>query len=1072
MSHHDTKPMNSIWFSYMAADVVSLCFLACFRLASIAFPLFQESSWLIIQNGTTVPVCNVYISNSTSSSWGRNWLGQGEELSPLDQRVFEVPDGTYDILLTDCRNNKLYESYGVVISGPFTINVDLDNIIDCNELLEEGEEFYLLSNFERSLSYFNSALQCYRDVGNRNGEGIALGNMGAAYDSLGLYEQALIFYEQALVASREAGDLSNEGITLNNIGEVYRVQGRYVVAQDYYDRARAIAVQLGNRSSEATSLNNIGLVKYSLGNLGEAITYFEESLGISRIVGNRLGEGAALHNLGLVYHANGQYALAQDSYDLALAIAREVGDRVGEEKTLNAISGVYRSLGQYDRAMIYVEQALNLSRIVSDRAGEAAALNNLGDIYRKQGYLDQALAHFEQALSIHREVGNRPAQGAPLLNIGLVYHSLQRSSDALNAFFEALAISREVGDLVGEGAILNNIALVYLSQGAFEQALSNYMQALVVAEQVGDRLGETMALYNIGRVHQAVGDDDQALNFYNDAVTVLESTRASIGTETGRIDFIGQYEYLFGDTMNLNLMTRRTRDAFYMSERARARTFLDSLATGYVELDNKEMDRLIQNERSAYQSRWILQEMLARGRAQDPLDKEWVARLEDDLAEAEAAHEATVSAITSRSDRLSALIPGRGLDYVLDVEETQAQLSVGTTLVSYFLYTTHNEEEQAVAFVLTQDSFEAVSLAVGEQQLGNEIEDFRRFASTGELHPDSLKQLYTWLIEPLAKHLTTPNLIIVPHGVLHYLPFAALTDGVRYLGDQFVISTLPSASTLPLLAESHVQTSKPLVLGNPISATANLTSLPAAEVEATKIAALYDDTAFTGLTATESLVHEQAGRHGVLHIAAHAGFNSVAPLQSGLYLAADGTNDGILHVDEVYGLNLEATDLVVLSACQTNIGEVSVGDDFVALNRAFLFAGAPAVVASLWNVNDEATSILMTSFYTYLNLGWSLAEALHQVQIDLRTEHPEYAHPYYWAAFVLNGEGGTVIQAIQAVEPAEGEETTTSMLQEAEVLEETEEVDGYGTGLCLGAAMPLALAIVTLGRRRQRRDVR
>jgi CHAT domain-containing protein len=204
-------------------------------------------------------------------------------------------------------------------------------------------------------------------------------------------------------------------------------------------------------------------------------------------------------------------------------------------------------------------------------------------------------------------------------------------------------------------------------------------------------------------------------------------------------------------------------------------------------------------------------------------------------------------------------------------------------------------------------------------------------------------------------------------------------------------------------------------LGNPTT-DANLTNLPAAEAEAEAVAGLYNQPVYTGETATESLVRGQAGSQRVLHIAAHAEFNPVAPLQSGLYLAADDANDGLLHVDEVYGLNLEATDLAVLSACQTNVGNVSPGDDIVALNRAFLFAGAPTVVASLWNVNDQATSLLMTRFYSYLNEGWGEAEALRQAQIDLRIEHQEYAHPYFWAAFVLNGDGGEITHPIQVAD--------------------------------------------------------
>jgi hypothetical protein len=201
----------------------------------------------------------------------------------------------------------------------------------------------------------------------------------------------------------------------------------------------------------------------------------------------------------------------------------------------------------------------------------------------------------------------------------------------------------------------------------------------------------------------------------------------------------------------------------------------------------------------------------------------------------------------------------------------------------------------------------------------------------------------------------------------------------------------------------------------------------------------------------------------VLHIASHAAFNPIAPLQSGLYLAADDANDGVLHLDEVYGLNLAATDLVVLSACQTNVGEVSPGDDVLALNRAFLFAGAPTVIASLWNVDDEATSILMTHFYGYLAEGRGKAEALRQAQIDLRAERPEYAHPFYWAAFVLNGIGGETTRPAQVDVGPAGEAETPASPAPAE----TTAVPPEGrprTGVCAGAVLPLILVLVVVRR--------
>ena len=304
-----------------------------------------------------------------------------------------------------------------------------------------------------------------------------------------------------------------------------------------------------------------------------------------------------------------------------------------------------------------------------------------------------------------------------------------------------------------------------------------------------------------------------------------------------------------------------------------------------------------------------------------------------------------------------------------------------------------------------------------------------------------------------------------PHQSLHYLPFAALTDGGRYLIDDYTLTVLPSASALPFIQENARQTaysSQPsaLILGNPVTADYDtvaslattrdsLGSLPFAEKEANSIADLFGVGPLIGKTATESAVREQAGQVNILHLAAHGKFNSVAPLNSLIALAPDEENDGWLTVGEVYGLNLENTDLVVLSACETNLGDLSAGDELVGLTRALIFAGTPSVIASLWAVDDEATSLLMERFYTYLKDGMGEAEALRQAQIDMRDYEDEdgnrpYQNPFYWSAFVLSGDPGEIElgrgETAERGERVESDQSITTVKSESTVEDVEEDV--------------------------------
>jgi CHAT domain-containing protein len=327
----------------------------------------------------------------------------------------------------------------------------------------------------------------------------------------------------------------------------------------------------------------------------------------------------------------------------------------------------------------------------------------------------------------------------------------------------------------------------------------------------------------------------------------------------------------------------------------------------------------------------------------------------------------------------------------------------------------------------------------------------------------------------------------VPHDVLHYLPFAALTDGQRYLIDDYVLTTLPSASALPFIQDNIGRAlAAPLILGNPVTgdfdATASLAterdglgSLPFAEQEAKAIAALYGVEPLLGKDATEGAVRERGAGAGILHLAAHGHYNPVAPLSSLIALAPDQDHDGWLTVGEVYGLDLSSADLVVLSACQTNLGELSEGDELVGLTRAFIFAGTPTVVASLWSVEDEATALLMERFYTYLREGMGKAEALRQAQLEVREEYP---NPYYWAGFVLSGDPGEMSgykppvreTPTPAVEPAATKEAatatplppaeaTTVPVEEAAKAKETPAPAKGGSGPCPAGALILALGV-------------
>ena len=469
-----------------------------------------------------------------------------------------------------------------------------------------------------------------------------------------------------------------------------------------------------------------------------------------------------------------------------------------------------------------------------------------------------------------------------------------------------------------------------------------------------------------------------------------------------------------------------------MTERARARSFLDQLASNRLDPRQGADSELLAQEATlrgelARLDRRLQQERIKPSGQRDVAVVRAVA---DQLTTSRRAYDDLLVQLKLSNPQYASLVSADPLP----LAEVQKLLRPDVTLVSYFV-----TDEQALAFIIRRDSFEAVALPVTAEQLGEAVKAYRDYLAVLEgSEPPVLAQLSEWLIAPLKDKLITPLLGIAPHDMLHYLPFAALPtaslpdkenrtenqgENRRYLSDDTILFTLPSVSVLPYVAGRGEVTS-PLPpdaaqsgsrATSPLLAIAQpraegLPSLRFAEEEGRAIAALYGTQPLIGDAATEAAFRDRAPGSRLIHIAAHGQLNTVSPLFSRLILAPEAGDDGALEVHEIYGFDLTRADMVTLSACQTQLGSQSNGDDVVGLSRAFIYAGAPTVVASLWSVDDEATAALMKAFYTHLKDGMGKAQALAAAQSDLRRDeaHPQWAHPFYWAAFVLTGDPGEV----------------------------------------------------------------
>jgi CHAT domain-containing protein len=353
---------------------------------------------------------------------------------------------------------------------------------EADRLLQQGKQQYQTSQLRAALNSWEQALQIYRAIKNRQGEGQALGNLGLAYHSLGNYAKALEYGQQYLAIAREIKDRLGEGKALGILGLAYHSLGDYAKAIEYAQQYLAIAREIKDRLGEGKALGILGLAYHSLGDYAKAIEYAQQSLAIAREIQDRRGEGVALGNLGLAHSSLGNHAKASDYIQQQLAIAREIQDRHGEGEALGNLGVVYRSVGDYTKAIEYMQEQLAIAREIQDRHGEGAALNNLGVAYGSLGNYAKAIEYGQQWLAIAREK-DRHGEGVALNNLGIAYHSL-----AEKMLVNGIQVWESMRQMLGPNdankvSIFEGQARTYETLQQVRVAQNNPNEALEIAER-------------------------------------------------------------------------------------------------------------------------------------------------------------------------------------------------------------------------------------------------------------------------------------------------------------------------------------------------------------------------------------------------------------------------------------------------------------------------------------------------------------------------------------------------------------------------------------------------------------
>ena len=962
--------------------------------------------------------------------------GEGDNLSNIGLIYWKL--GQYDKALEN------YQQALAVNRKIGDVKGEGDNLNDI------GVVYKKLGQYDKTLENYQQALAIRKKIGDVKGEGAGLGNIGNVYTMLGQYDKALENYQQALTIAKKIGDVKGEGGILTNIGAVCDELCQYDKALENYQQALAIRKKIGDVNGECANLTNIGSVYVKLGQYDKALENYQQALAVNRKIGDVKGEGADLNSIGLVYMDLGQYDKALENFQQALAIAKKIGDVNGEHNSIGNIGSGYNELGQYDKALENYKQALAIAKKIGNVEGEAAGLTNIGLVYDRLDQYDKALENYQQALAIAKKIGDVKGEAAGLTNIGLVYRNLGQYDKSLENFQQALAIAKKIGDVKDEGVVLNNIGAVCVELGQHDKSLENSQQALAIAKKIGNVKGECTSLTNIGLVYYRLGQYDKSLENFQQALAIAQkigdvrdectnlTNIGSVYMDLGQYDksekqlvlAIGKFEAIRGQIksgdertsfqstlMNVYVALATTRlakqnvsGALEAIERGRAKTFMDLLATRQagISLTGTPAKVLeLEHQLAQLREKQVQMASLPAGAKTRSVPKE----LDQQISQTDKQRLELIDQLRQANPELGSLMVATAPD----IKALTQKLAPGAMLVEYLhpgkKKVAGKAKDELWIFALSANDLHFQSVAVKEKELTSVLNQYAKLLADGASDPAKIQslsaKLFGWLLSPIQQQISSAKtMIMVPWGPMFKVPLGTLAaDGKIPIGVQKNLVVLPSMGVMEFLKQKSASRRERITaFGNPKTA---LSPLPGAEQEVKQIGSLFPQNKIQiGAQATEYSIksgYAALGRPDVVHLACHGIFNEKAPQLSYLALTPDQQNDGKLEMHEVFALDWKGVSLVTLSACSSGKGQLGAGDDLVGLMRGFMFAGSPSVLSSLWDVDDEATRTLMTSFYKNYGGGMSKPESLRQAQLAMM-KTPKWSHPYYWSAFVLFGD--------------------------------------------------------------------
>ena len=841
-------------------------------------------------------------------------------------------------------------------------------------------DLYKQKRFETALSYFDLSTRYYEQINYPDDLIVNYSYMAKINADLGRHYDAIADLKKAIALQKNDKYKAGLARNTNNLANLHSFLGEYPQAHAILNDALLLSESLNNPELIATTQVNLATALYHLRQYGESVDFLNRAIEIC--------EDRQLDRL--------------------------------KTTALIVRGGVYRQQGDFEKALNDYREAISISREIKADEELSFALGTLGELYKETDRLDEAADAIEQSYRLSKSQNNILMQGASLYYLAEVRYKQKQYGSAVTHYESSNRIFSGIDYRDGMARNLIGIGFVALQRKEYDTALFNFEKAVEIYEALGDREWIRVALFGKARSLEEKGNLAQAETTYKRAVDVFESIRKDVsGGDDARELFSLVNEALYERLVAMLLKMGKVRDASEYIERSRSKRLRDTLLNSGVSSADNALRILLEQYDNLSKEESAISKTIARERSSPQPDVQKIKNLQSTLVKVQSDFKMVVDTMQREYPRAIYLlgISPKGLSELRRSNAIPSSMAI----LQYFI-----TAKTAYVFIATQKSLAVEPISIDKEQLEHLVVSYRKAiikskntgtsSAGGSLNQNAdvnraSTALYDLLIKPALPHLTKSDAIaIIPFGVLNLVPFHALghtesgSTKFKYLIQEKDVIFLTSATYLRMLKSNRSghNIERIAAFGNPELGIDQL-RLPFAEAEVKIIKTIYPQAdIYLKKDATKKRFHSSWGKYQVIHLAAHGKFDQV----KGARILLAPIYGGNLTTEFITGLqDAQRTEMVILSACETAVYH-EMKDENVnqlpSLALSFTWVGIPSVLATLWRVEDEATSILMEKFYRNLKNNLGIYTALKTAQLAM-IEDGKHASPYYWAPVILFG---------------------------------------------------------------------